>query len=126
MIGRAALHKTEARVMSGFASPRVCWGLLFGFSSGLPQPLTSVTLAAWLTAEKVDVETIGLFSLVSLPYSLKPLWAPLLDRYALPFAIRPGSTRGAAILGSTPRVLGNPVVVAGVGVTHLRYPVRKT
>lgn len=58
--------------------------LLLGFASGLPLFLTGSTLKAWMTQEGLDLKTIGLFSMVTLPYSLKVLWAPLLDRYALP------------------------------------------
>ncbi|CCH65198.1 AmpG permease [Richelia intracellularis HM01] len=58
--------------------------LLVGFSSGMPLFLTSKTLQAWMTVENVDLSTIGLFSLVGLPYSLKFLWSPFLDRFALP------------------------------------------
>ena len=59
--------------------------LLLGFSSGLPLFLSSRTLQAWMTLEGVDLTTIGLFSLVALPYSLKFLWAPVMDRYVPPF-----------------------------------------
>lgn len=59
--------------------------LLLGFASGLPLFLTSRTLQAWMTTEGVDLGSIGLFSLVALPYSLKFLWSPLLDRYVPPF-----------------------------------------
>ncbi|MBI5211213.1 MAG: AmpG family muropeptide MFS transporter [Elusimicrobia bacterium] len=59
--------------------------LALGFSAGMPLLLTSKTLQAWMTIEGVDLKTIGLFSLVGLPYSLKFLWSPLLDRYAPPF-----------------------------------------
>ena len=62
--------------------------LLLGVSSGLPLFLSSKTLQAWLTVEKVDLTAIGAFSLVGLPYSLKFLWAPLLDRFTLPFGGR--------------------------------------
>jgi len=62
--------------------------LILGFSSGLPLFLTSKTLQAWMSAEKVDMKTIGLFSLVTVPYSLKFLWAPLIDRFAFPFGGR--------------------------------------
>ncbi len=57
--------------------------LLLGFSSGLPLLLSSGTLQAWLTVSSIRTETIGLFALVGLPYTLKFLWAPLLDRYSL-------------------------------------------
>jgi PAT family beta-lactamase induction signal transducer AmpG len=59
--------------------------LLLGFSSGLPFYLTSKTLQAWMTTANVDLKTIGFFSLVTLPYSLKFVWAPLMDRYVPPF-----------------------------------------
>lgn len=56
---------------------------LLGFSSGLPLSLTGGTLQAWFTQAGIDVKTIGLLSLVGIPYALKFLWAPLLDRYAI-------------------------------------------
>ncbi|HIK18500.1 MAG TPA: AmpG family muropeptide MFS transporter [Leptolyngbyaceae cyanobacterium M33_DOE_097] len=59
--------------------------LLLGFASGLPLFLTSRTLQAWMTVENVNLGSIGLFSLVALPYSLKFLWSPLLDRFVPPF-----------------------------------------
>lgn len=59
--------------------------LLLGFSSGLPLFLTSKTLQAWMTLEKVDLAAIGLLSLVGLPYSLKFIWSPVVDRFYLPF-----------------------------------------
>lgn len=55
--------------------------LLLGFSSGIPLALTGSTLQAWLTEERVDIKTIGLFSLVGLPYTWKFIWSPLMDRY---------------------------------------------
>jgi PAT family beta-lactamase induction signal transducer AmpG len=59
--------------------------LLLGFSSGLPLALTAGTMQAWLTVEGVDLKTIGLFALVAQPYTYKFLWAPVMDRYSLPF-----------------------------------------
>jgi len=58
--------------------------VLLGFASGLPLYLTSRTLQAWMRTAGVDLGTIGLFSLVALPYSLKWIWAPVLDRYVPP------------------------------------------
>jgi len=58
--------------------------ILLGFASGLPLFLTGSTLKAWMTDEGLSLGTIGLFSFVTLPYSLKVFWAPFLDRYALP------------------------------------------
>lgn len=58
--------------------------ILLGFASGLPLFLTGSTLKAWMTDEGLSLATIGLFSFVTLPYSLKVFWAPFLDRFALP------------------------------------------
>jgi len=69
--------------------------LFLGFASGLPLFLTSRTLQAWMTVEGVDLARIGLFSLVALPYSLKFLWSPLLDRYIPPFL---GRRRGWLVI----------------------------
>lgn len=85
---------------------------LLGFAGGLPLFLTSRTLQAWMTAEKVDLTTIGLFSLVGLPYSTKFLWAPFIDRYCPPFL---GRRRGwialsqaALTLAIAALAFGNP------------------
>jgi MFS transporter, PAT family, beta-lactamase induction signal transducer AmpG len=59
--------------------------LPLGFASGLPLALTSGTLQAWLTVEGVDLKTIGIFTLVGLPYTLKFLWAPVMDRIVPPW-----------------------------------------
>jgi PAT family beta-lactamase induction signal transducer AmpG len=58
--------------------------LLLSFASGLPYNLTGFTVQAWLASEGLDIKTIGIFTLVSLPYLFKFLWAPLLDRYLPP------------------------------------------
>ena len=54
---------------------------LMGFAGGVPLLLTLTVLQAWLTAEQVDLAMIGFLGLVALPYNLKFLWAPLIDRY---------------------------------------------
>lgn len=65
-------------------SGRLLSVLALGFASGLPLALTGSTLQAWMTEAGVDIKVIGIFALVALPYSLKPFWAPFLDRYSLP------------------------------------------
>ncbi len=57
---------------------------LLAFSSGLPLSLSTSTLQAWMASVDIDIKTIGLFTLVQIPYVLKFLWAPLMDRYSLP------------------------------------------
>src|SRR5258708_573238 len=78
-----------------YGNRRMLVMLLLGFSSGLPLALTRGTLQAWMTSEGVDITLIGAFSLVGLPYTLKFLWAPLLDRFTPPFL---GRRRGWIIL----------------------------
>jgi PAT family beta-lactamase induction signal transducer AmpG len=67
-----------------FGSRRVRLLPLVGFASGLPYLLGGATLSARLSQSGVDLTTLGLFALVALPYSLKFLWAPLLDRFTVP------------------------------------------
>ncbi|MBN1945746.1 MAG: AmpG family muropeptide MFS transporter [Bradymonadales bacterium] len=67
-----------------FSTKRVNLMLALGFASGLPLLMTGSTLSAWMFDVGVDLTTIGIFALVTLPYSLKPLWAPLLDRFRVP------------------------------------------
>ena len=78
-----------------FGQPKMGILLLLGFSSGLPFYLTSKTLQGWMTTAHVDLATIGFFSLVTLPYSLKFVWAPVMDRYVPPFL---GRRRGWVLI----------------------------
>jgi PAT family beta-lactamase induction signal transducer AmpG len=64
---------------------RIASMLFLGFSSGLPLALTAGTLAAWMSVAGVNIKTIGLFALVGAPYTLKFLWAPVMDRFVPPF-----------------------------------------
>ncbi|MHC1742577.1 MAG: AmpG family muropeptide MFS transporter [Syntrophobacteraceae bacterium] len=70
--------------LSVYGNQRVLCMLGLGFSSGLPLALTGSTLQAWLATEHVDLRLIGVFSLVGLPYTVKVLWAPVLDRFHVP------------------------------------------
>jgi len=72
-------------VSAVFRSRKIFLLLLLGFASGLPLALTAGTLQAWLAVERIDLTTIGLFALVGQPYTYKFLWAPLMDRYRIPF-----------------------------------------
>lgn len=59
--------------------------LLLGFASGLPLALTASSLFAWLAQAGVDKATIGIFAAIAVPYSLKFLWAPVMDGQPFPF-----------------------------------------
>ncbi len=98
-----------------YVEPRVLAILFLGFSSGLPLALTGQTLAVWMREQGVSLATIGLFSLVGLPYVLKFLWAPLFDQVSLPLLGRFGrrrgwllATQGALMLAVVGFGLGNP------------------
>ena len=67
-----------------YADRRIVAIFFLGFSSGLPLALTSGTLAIWLSRSGVDKTTIGLLAAVTLPYTFKFAWAPLIDSLRLP------------------------------------------
>jgi MFS transporter, PAT family, beta-lactamase induction signal transducer AmpG len=90
---------------------RMLVALLMGFSCGLPLLLTLSLLQAWMQEEGVDLTVIGLMALVGLPYTFKFLWAPLLDRYTLPFL---GRRRGWLLVAQ----LLLAVAIASLGLTQ--------
>lgn len=84
---------------------------LMGFACGMPLLLTGSVLQAWMTKEGVDLAVIGLFALVGLPYTLKFLWAPLMDRYSFSLF---GRRRGWLLLVQSILTLA----IAGLGLSH--------
>jgi PAT family beta-lactamase induction signal transducer AmpG len=68
-----------------YAQPRPITLLFLGFSSGLPLLLVFGTLSFWLREAGVDRSTIGFVSWVALAYAFKWAWAPLVDRWRLPW-----------------------------------------
>jgi PAT family beta-lactamase induction signal transducer AmpG len=106
---------------------------ILGISSGLPLALTGGTLQAWLTTAGISVKTLGLSGLVGLPYSLKFLWAPLIDRYQVPWIGRRrgwicctqiGLAVSILLLGAQDptqgieRILGLAVIIAFLSATQ--------
>lgn len=89
--------------LASFKNRRIAVMLPLGFASGLPLALTAGTLQAWLTVVDVDLRTIGLFTLVGLPYTLKFLWAPVMDRFVPPWL---GRRRGWMIVMQLALVAG--------------------
>jgi len=71
-----------------YVKPRVLIVMFLGFASGLPLALSGSTLSVWLVERGIDLGTIGLFSLVGLPYTFKFLWAPLVDALDVPLLSR--------------------------------------
>jgi len=68
---------------------------LLGIASGIPLALTGSTLQAWLTTEGISIRKIAYLTVLGLPYTLKFLWSPLMDRLVPPFF---GRRRGWLII----------------------------
>ncbi|MFC1515580.1 AmpG family muropeptide MFS transporter [Thermodesulfobacteriota bacterium] len=84
--------------------------LVMGFACGLPLLLTISLLQAWMKEAGVDLTVIGLMALVGLPYTLKFIWAPFLDRFTLPFL---GRRRGWLLVFQVFLILS----ISGLGFT---------
>src|SRR5712691_4008286 len=84
-----------AEALAVYLKPRVLIVLFLGFSAGLPLALSGSTLRLWMRQSGVDLETIGLFALVGTPYTIKFLWAPVVDALDVPlFSALLGRRRG--------------------------------
>jgi PAT family beta-lactamase induction signal transducer AmpG len=84
---------------------------VMGFACGLPLLLTVSVLQAWMKDEGVDLTVIGMMALVGLPYTLKFLWAPFLDRFTLPIL---GRRRGWMLVAQ----IALTVSIAGLGQSN--------
>jgi MFS transporter, PAT family, beta-lactamase induction signal transducer AmpG len=84
----AATAPARARLRDVLASPKMLAIMLLGAASGFPNQVTESTLQAWLKDAGESNTTIGILSYVAIPYLLKFLWAPLLDRFPLPLLDR--------------------------------------
>ncbi len=92
-------------------SGRMLVCLLMGFSCGVPLLLTGSVLQAWMVEDGVDLATIGMFALVGLPYTVKFLWAPVMDRFTLRFF---GRRRGWLLCAQ----IALMCAIAGLGMTN--------
>jgi PAT family beta-lactamase induction signal transducer AmpG len=97
-------------MLKTICSSRMLVAFIMGFSCGLPLLLTWSVLQAWMKEEGVDLTVIGMMTLVGLPYTLKFLWAPFLDRFTLPFF---GRRRGWLLVAQ----LALTVSIVGLGST---------
>jgi MFS transporter, PAT family, beta-lactamase induction signal transducer AmpG len=90
-------ENSKPTLRQALGDKRIMAVLLMSFASGLPLNLAGSGFAfqAWLASAGVDLKSIGFFSLVSLPYTFKFLWAPLLDRYVPPLL---GRRRGWIVI----------------------------
>lgn len=84
--------------------------LIMGFACGLPLLLTISVLQAWMKEEGVDLTVIGMMALVGIPYTVKFLWAPFIDRFTLPFL---GRRRGWLLVAQVALMFS----IVGLGLT---------
>ena len=106
-------HKHQ---VSDYLRPKTLTMLLLGFSSGLPFLLVGNTFGYWLRDEHTSLRAIGFLSWVGIAYSLKFLWAPLMDRVDLPLFKRLGHRRGWMMFSQI--VVGLALfAMAGTGTT---------
>jgi PAT family beta-lactamase induction signal transducer AmpG len=91
-------------------SRRMLTAFIMGYACGLPYDLTKTLLKAWMTDAGIDLAVIGLFTLVGLPYALKFLWAPLLDRFTFSAL---GRRRGWMLLFQAALMVS--IIVMGMG-----------
>ena len=89
-----------------YLRPGVLVVMLLGFSSGLPLALSGETLRVWMADRGVDLGTIGLLSLAGLPYTLKFLWAPVVDAWRVPFLQERFGRRRAWLIASQIVLMG--------------------
>ena len=92
--------------------PKSGYMLLFGFAQGLPPALFLGTLYAWLSEAEVDLETMGVFSLVGLAYAFQFLWSPLLDKVDIP---------GLRRLGKRKQWIAPMQLVVGIALVVMSY-----
>src|SRR3954470_3901402 len=90
----AKRRRKFGEVLRALGRPKVAVMLALGFSSGLPFMLIGNTLGYWMREDGVDLAVIGFVSWVGMTYTLKFLWAPLVDRLRVPGLGRLGSRRG--------------------------------
>lgn len=81
-----------------YLKPKMLAVMLLGFVGGIPLALTASTLSAWLNEVGISKTSIGLFSLLGLPYTLKFLWSPLIDHLKIPFLTKKFGKRRSWII----------------------------
>jgi PAT family beta-lactamase induction signal transducer AmpG len=107
---------SKRNVIASLGQPKVAAMLMLGFSSGLPFFLTGNTLGYWMRDEGTTLSAIGFLSWVGLAYSVKFLWAPIIDRVDAPLFGRFGRRRGWMILTQLLIAIG----LAAIGTLGLR------
>jgi PAT family beta-lactamase induction signal transducer AmpG len=109
---KTAPAPTWRESLAVYLQPRVLIVLLLGFSSGLPLALSGTTLVVWMREFGVDLTTIGLFALVGTPYTLKFIWAPLVDALHVPLFTRAFGRRRGWLVFSQLLLIGAILLLA--------------
>ena len=105
---------TTLQALAVYLERRSLVMLALGFASGLPNLLIFDTLSAWLRDAGLSLEVIGVFSLATLAYSVKFLWAPLVDRAPIPFLTRALGQRRAWMLVCQAVIILALLAISGV------------
>jgi PAT family beta-lactamase induction signal transducer AmpG len=119
----------KPRLRDVLTSPKMLAIMILGAASGFPNQITESALQAWLKDSGASNTAIGVMTYVALPYMLKFLWAPFIDRYPLPML---GRRRGwifltqialavaiAAFAIQNPTVSLTPIAVCAVVIVFL-------
>src|SRR3977135_1662692 len=118
------VRPTIADTLAVYLKPRVLIVLFLGFSAGLPLALSGSPLLGLMGEAGVDLGIIGLFALVGTPYTIKFLWAPIVDALDVPVLARLLGRRRGWLVFSQLLLIGaivflafcHPAVAASRGV----------
>ena len=107
------------RAHSGLLPPRVIAMMFLGFSGGLPFLLVFSTLTAWLREEGVSKSAIGFFAWIGITYSIKVIWAPIIDRYGIPWLTRSLGQRRSWMLAGQLGIAAGLLAMSLLGTSDL-------
>jgi PAT family beta-lactamase induction signal transducer AmpG len=129
MTATAGAPKTEMakpgwrEAFAVYLKPRVLIVLFLGFSAGLPLALSGSTLRLWMRQSGIDLETIGLFALVGTPYTIKFLWAPVVDALDVPLLTAWLGRRRGWLVFSQLVMIGAIILLGLCDPARLAWPV---
>lgn len=113
--------KTWHAAFAVYLKPQVLSMIALGFSAGLPYLLIFSTLSAWLRDEGIERSVIGFFSWVSVTYSVKVLWSPIVDKVRLPILEKLLGQRRSWMLLAQLGIMGGLVGMANANL-HTQLP----
>jgi PAT family beta-lactamase induction signal transducer AmpG len=113
-----ARSRNFGRALRVFGERPILVMLGLGFGSGLPNSLIFDTMSAWLRTAGLSLAAISLFSLATLPYSFKFIWAPLVDRTHIPILTRWLGHRRSWILASQVAVIVGLLLISTGDPSH--------